>query len=312
MRELISSSVNINFMGKRYLCALLSTAAVAWAIWVFVSSGNQKYGTDFLGGSEFLVSFQGDFNSEKIRAGLAANGMPDVRVQAFQGTSNEYSIRLGEGSNPTEIRAKIDSALKAAFGDSAQVQKTDFVGPTIGEELQRSALLAVGLGLVGILIYIAVRFEFAVGLGSIIALFHDVIISTGIYIASGHLIGMATLAGALTIVGYSVNDTVVVFDRVREEREKKKNANIVQVVNSALNFTLSRTVITHVLTLFSALALYFVGTGDIKDLSLYLCAGIVLGCYSTIFIVAPVVIAWEKFRGREGVVTVAQAQAKRA
>lgn len=312
MRELISTSVRIDFMGKRYLCALLSIAAVSWAIWVFVSSGSQKYGTDFLGGSEFLVTFQGDFNSEKIRAGLAANGMPDARVQGFQGTANEYSIRLGEGGNPTEIRARVDSALKAAFGESAQVQKTDFVGPTIGGELQRSALIAVGLGLLGILIYIAIRFEFAIGLGSIIALFHDVIIATGIYIASGHLIGMATLAGALTIVGYSVNDTVVVFDRVREERQKRKNVDITKVVNEALNFTLSRTVITHVLTLFSALALYLVGTGDIKDLSLYLCAGIVLGCYSTIFIVAPIVIAWEKFRGRERAATIAQVQVKRA
>jgi preprotein translocase subunit SecF len=215
-------------------------------------------------------------------------------------------------SDPTAIRAKIDSALKGAFGDAAQIQKTDFVGPTVGHELQRSALIAVALGLIGMLIYIAIRFEFAVGLGSIVALFHDVIIATGIYIASGHLIGMATLAGALTIVGYSVNDTVVVFDRVREERAKKKSHDIAAVVNEALNFTLSRTVITHVLTLISALALYVIGTGDIKDLSLYLVAGIVLGSYSTIFIVAPIVVAWEKFKGREGVVTVSQAQAKRA
>lgn len=312
MRELLSSSVNINFMGKRYICALLSLAAIVWAIWVFVSAGSQKFGTDFLGGSEFLVSFQGDFDSEKIRTSLAANGLPDARVQAFQGTSNEYSIRLGEGSNPTEVRAKVEAALKSAFAGSAQIQKTDFVGPTIGAELQSSALIAVGLGLVGILLYIAFRFELSVGLGSIVALFHDVTIATGIYIASGHLIGMATLAGALTIVGYSVNDTVVVFDRVREERQKRKGAEIASIVNEAINFTLSRTVITHVLTLFSALALYIVGTGDIKDLSLYLCAGIALGCYSTIFIVAPVVIAWERFRGRAGVVTVAQVQAKRA
>lgn len=312
MRELISSSIKIDFMGKRHICAFLSTVAVAWAVWVFISTGDSKFGTDFLGGSEFLVSCAGEFDSEKLRAGLSAQGLSDVRVQAFQGMANEYSIRLSEGSNPTETRTKIESALKGAFGDAVQIQKTDFVGPTVGKELQRSAMIAVALGLLGILVYIAVRFEFAVGLGSIIALFHDVIISTGIYIASGHLIGMATLAGALTIVGYSVNDTVVVFDRVREERQKRKNYDITAVVNEALNFTLSRTIITHVLTLFSALALYLVGTGDIKDLSLYLCAGIVLGCYSTIFIVAPVVIAWEKFKSRDEIATVAQAQAKRA
>ncbi len=148
------------------------------------------------------------------------------------------------------------------------------------------------------LVYIAFRFEVSVGVGTIVALFHDVVISTAVYIASGHLIGMATLAGALTIVGYSVNDTVVVFDRVREERAKRKRYNLAGIINEALNFTLSRTVITHVLTLFSVVALFLIGEGDIKDLSLYLLAGIVLGAYSTIFVVSPVVLFWERWRGR--------------
>ena len=133
------------------------------------------------------------------------------------------------------------------------------------------------------------------------ALIHDVVIATGVYLVSGHIIGMATLAGALTIIGYSVNDTVVVFDRVREQRNKKKGAKLVDVVNEALNFTLSRTVITHLLTFFSALALYVFADGDIKDLSLYLCAGIVLGSYSTIFIVSAVVIMLEGNKSSETV-----------
>jgi preprotein translocase SecF subunit len=141
-----------------------------------------------------------------------------------------------------------------------------------------------------------------VGLGTVVALIHDVTIATGIYLISGHMVGMATLAGALTIVGYSVNDTVVIFDRVREERKKKRSYNMKDVVNEALNFTLSRTVITHVLTLFSALALYIVGTGEIKDLSLYLVAGIVLGAYSTMFVVSPIVVWWEGRKIGEGAV----------
>jgi preprotein translocase SecF subunit len=170
-------------------------------------------------------------------------------------------------------------------------------------------MLAVFLGILGILVYIAFRFEFAVGLGTIVALFHDVIIATGIYLVSGHVIGMATLAGALTIIGYSVNDTVVVFDRVREERRKRKSYNIVDVINEAQNFTLARTVITHMLTFFSAVALYVLGGGDIKDLSLYLCAGILLGSYSTIFIVSSVVIMIE---GRKGVEAPAASRAAKA
>jgi len=301
MKEIIPRDSKIDFMSMVPVCMVLSALAIIASFYVFMSRGEGSFGTDFSGGHEFLVTFQGDFDSEKIRAGLASQGVQDARVQAFQGAVKEYSIRLLEAADVETVRGKVEGALKGAFGDAATIQKTDFVGPTVGKELRRSALLAVILGLIAILIYIAMRFEFSVGLGSIVALFHDVVIATGIYIASGHLIGMATLAGALTIVGYSVNDTVVVFDRVREERGKRKNADLSAVISEALNFTLSRTIITHVLTLFSAVALYLIGEGDIKDLSLYLVAGILLGAYSTIFVVSPVALYWERYRGRDSV-----------
>lgn len=312
MRELIGHDVKINFMGMRSLCAAISVVCVAASLFLFINKGDSKYGTDFSGGYEFLVSFQPGFDSEQIRTGLAAQKLDEVRVQGFQGATNEFSIRLGEGGaaeGSDVVRQKVESALKAAFGEVFAVQKTDYVGPTVGKELRTSALMAIGLCLVGILLYIAFRFEFAVGVGTIVALFHDVIISTGVYLASGHLISMATLAGALTIVGYSVNDTVVVFDRVREEQRKRKGVSLATLVNEAINFTLSRTIITHMLTLFSALALYLIGGGEIKDLSLYLCAGIICGSYSTIFIVAPVVILLE---GRKAAKAVAAPRAAKA
>jgi preprotein translocase subunit SecF len=311
MMELIPHDSKIDFLGKRGLCIPLSILLVAASVYFFISSGESKYGTDFSGGHEFLVTFTGGQDSEQIRQGLTAQNVPDARVQAFQGQAKEFSIRLGEVGDAQTIRGKVEAALKGAFGDTYTIQKTDYVGPTVGKELRTSASLAVAVGLIGILIYVAFRFEFSVGLASILALFHDVIISTGVYLLSGHQIGMATLAGALTIVGYSVNDTVVVFDRVREERNKRKNADLGAVVNEALNFTLSRTIITHLLTFFSALALYVIGGGEIADLSLYLCAGIVCGAYSTIFVVAPFVVFWERFRGRDGV-TVSNLQAKKA
>lgn len=307
MKELISTNAKINFMSKRFVCMLISLAAFVGSVFVFVKQGDSKYGTDFLGGHEFLVSFNGDLNSEKIRQGLASQQLEGARVQAFQGAKNEYSIRLGETGDADAVRGKVEGALKAAFGDAFTIQKTDYVGPTVGRELRESALWAVGLGILGMLVYIAIRFEFAVGVGTIVALVHDVVIATGIYLLSGHIIGMATLAGALTIVGYSVNDTVVVFDRVREQRNKRKGAGLVEIVNEALNFTLSRTVITHLLTFFSALALYVFADGDIKDLSLYLCAGILLGSYSTIFIVSSVVIMLEGKKSQEGVRPTARA-----
>lgn len=309
MRELISTTTKIDFMGKRHICMVLSLIAVAASVYVFVQKGDAKYGTDFTGGNEFLVSFTGDFDSEKIRAGLASQQIADARVQAFQGAASEYSIRLSEAGSSDEVRAKVETALKGAFGDAFKIQKTDYVGPTVGRELRESAIMAVSLGILGMLLYIAVRFEFALGVGTIVALMHDVTISTGIYVASGHLIGMATLAGALTIVGYSVNDTVVIFDRVREEKAKRRSYKLVDVVNEAINFTLSRTVITHVLTLISALALYIIGDGEIKDLSLYLVAGIVLGAYSTIFIVSPIVVFLEGRKSEKTTATVRDAQA---
>ena len=307
MKELIPTNATIDFMSKRFVCMLLSLMAFIASVYVFLQTGDEKYGTDFLGGHEFLVSFNGDFDSEKIRSGLAAQNIEGARVQAFQGARNEFSIRLGEAGEADAVRNKVEGALKGAFGDVYTIQKTDYVGPTVGRELRTSALWAVSLGILGMLIYIAIRFEFAVGVGTIVALVHDVVIATGIYLLSGHIIGMATLAGALTIVGYSVNDTVVVFDRVREQRNKKKGARLVDIVNEALNFTLSRTVITHLLTFFSALALYVFADGDIKDLSLYLCAGILLGSYSTIFIVSSVVIMLEGGKSTEPVAKAAKA-----
>lgn len=305
MRELLSSKISIDFLGKSALCAVLSVALVTASLFVWFNTGDAKYGTDFSGGHELLLKFTGNIEPEQVRVALSEGGEPDARVQNFQGESQEISIRL-QSSETTEIlRQKIDKALSLKFADQYQVLKSDFVGPTVGAELREKALIAVALSILSILIYVAFRFEFAVGVGTVVALAHDVIISTGIYLISGHTISMATLAAALTIVGYSVNDTVVVFDRVREERSKRPSADIGQIVNESLCFTLSRTVITHVLTLFSALALFIFGSGEIKDLSLYLVAGIVLGAYSTIFVVAPIAVLWERRRNSAQQLTVA-------
>jgi preprotein translocase SecF subunit len=301
MMELISHSIRIDFMGKKPFFLLLSIVAFALAVFTWVKKGDARWGIDFSGGYEFLVQFP-----------VEQAGIEDARVQSFQGSANEFGVRMGGSENSREIRDKVEGALKSAFGDGFSVVKIDYVGPTVGAELQSKALIAVVISVVFILIYIAIRFEFAVGIGSIVALVHDVVISTGIYLALGHTISMAALAAILTIVGYSVNDTVIVFDRVREERNKRRDVTLTTLVNESLNMTLSRTIITHILTFFSALALYLFGGGEIADLSLYLVVGIVCGAYSTIFIVAPVVIWWEQFRGRDVEVVSSKARASAA
>ncbi len=220
-----------------------------------------------------------------------------VIVQSFELGSNEFSLRLGGAEDPKAVKEKVSTALKASYQDKFEILKTDFVGPTVGKELRRKALIACLIGLVGILLYVGFRFEASFAVGAVVALFHDVIIAMGIVLAAGHEVSMGTLAVALTIVGYSVNDTIIIFDRIREEILKRKDFELIPLFNEAISCTLSRTIITSILTLFSALALYLLGGGPIEDISLFLVVGIVVGTYSSIFIASPLVLAWEWVRG---------------
>jgi preprotein translocase subunit SecF len=189
------------------------------------------------------------------------------------------------------------NAVKAAYsGQEIRVLKTDYVGPTVGEELRKKALWATVAGLVFILLYLTFRFEFAFGLGAVVAIFHDVTVSIGIYLAAGFTINMGTIAAALTILGYSVHDTIVVFDRVREELNHRKSFVLSELLNDCINSTLSRTLITTMLTIFSVAALLIFGGSTIADMSFFLLVGLISGTYSTVYIAAPVVLAWEHFR----------------
>ena len=295
--EFISSTTKFNFLGKAPFAIAFSLLTVIGSIYLWVNLGSAKYGVDFVGGHELVVHLE-NATSESVRAALEKTDLPEVSVQSFELQTSDFAIRMGgEASETEKVRQTVDTALKATFGEKAEIRKTDFVGPTIGHELRQRAILATALGLLAIMIYVAFRFEFAFALGAVVALFHDVIVSMGIFLVTGHSLGMSSLAAALTIIGYSVNDTIVIFDRVREELLRQKKYNIVELFNYCINLTLSRTIITHVLTLFSALALYLIGGSSIADLSLFLVAGIVAGTYSTIYIASPVAIAWHRFRG---------------
>lgn len=295
--QIISGTTKFDFLGKAPFAILFSILTIAGSLYLWFSLGTAKYGVDFVGGHEIVVHVE-NASSETVRAALEKTDLPEVSVQSFELQSSEFAIRLGgEASETEKVRQTVDFALKSTFGEKAEIRKTDFVGPTIGHELKQRAILATFLGLFAIMIYVAFRFEFAFALGAVVALFHDVIVSMGIFLVTGHSLGMSSLAAALTIIGYSVNDTIVIFDRVREELLRQKKYNIVELFNYCINLTLSRTIITHLLTLFSALSLYLIGGSSIADLSLFLVAGIVAGTYSTIYIASPVAIAWHRFRG---------------
>lgn len=290
MFELVPTGTKIDFLGKRHIAIFFSLCLVALAFYKWVSMGESKYGVDYRGGTEMVVRIKEAIDPQVLRDALQKGGIENAVVQSFEIGSHEYSIRLsGEG-----VKGQVEAALKAAIQDKFEVLQTDVVGPTMGEELRRKALIAICIGLLALLAYVAFRFEFAFALGAVVAVFHDVIVATGLYLAFGGEINASTLAGALTIVGYSINDTIVIFDRVREEILRgHKHKDLVALFNHCMNSMLGRTIITNLLTFFSALALLIFGGGAIQDLSLYLVFGLIAGTYSTIFIASPVVLAWE-------------------
>lgn len=297
--EIISAKTKFDFLGKGKYAMLLSAIVIAFSVYLWVNTGEAKYGVDYKGGHEIIVQFSKKVATADVRNAVKKNGIESAIVQEFEAGSSEFSVRLpGEFEGAKEIRDKISTAFRS-LDNSAKILATNFIGPTIGKELRRNALIAIIVSLIGMLAYITYRFEFAFALGAVVALFHDVIVCLGIYLFTGRTLSMITLAAALTIVGYSVNDTIIVFDRIREEMIKRKEFVLKEVVNFSINATLSRTIITSLLTFFSALALLIFGGGAISDLALFLVVGIITGTYSTIFIASPVALAWERFATKD-------------
>lgn len=297
--DIIPAGTNIDFLGKSKYAFFFSFLLTLGAIYAWYITGPNKYGIDFTGGNEFVIKVTDDVNSDTIRQALNDAHFENVIVQSFEAGSHEYSVRLGnQGVDAKTTKDLVDSALKAKLQDKYSIEKSDFVGGLVGDELKMNALIALSLGLLAILIYVTVRFEFSFALGAVVALFHDVTVCVGVYLLVGHTLTMAAVAAALTIIGYSVNDTIVIFDRVREEVKRRKNPNLREILNESVNVMLGRTIVTTGLTFFSAVVLLVVGGGAISDLSLFLVVGIFIGCYSTIYIASPVALAWERFRGR--------------
>lgn len=291
------SQITFDYISKAKFAFVFSFIVIVGSFYVWFQTGDGKFGIDYKGGHELIVKIGSDADTSSIRNALKGEGLANAVVQAFEAASNEYSIRIsGEAGDSKTVRGQLTSALKDKFGKEVDIVKSDFVGPTIGQELRRKAIVALIVGLIGILCYVTYRFEFAFALGAVAALFHDVIVCLGIYLFTGRVLDVGTLAAALTIVGYSVNDTIIVFDRMREEMAKAKKFDLQGLMNYSISNTLSRTVITSLLTLFSAVALLIFGGGAISNLSLFLVVGVITGTYSTIFIASPVALLWEGWR----------------
>ena len=249
-----------------------------------------NFGIDFKGGTLIeLRSSESKINVSSLRDNLSQMNLGDVSVKRF-GNDLDYLVKFENKNNKENIINEIKSNLDKSFGNNFDFRRVENVGPKVSSELLRSGIIAISFSLAIMLIYIWIRFEWQFSLGAIIALFHDVIITLGLFSLLGLEINLSIIAAVLTIVGYSMNDTVVIFDRVRENLRKYSDIKIFELTNISINETLSRTIITSVTTLLALLAIYFFGGEILKGFSLAMILGVIFGTYSSIYIANTVLV----------------------
>lgn len=292
--ELIRPDTRFDFIGKKKYALWISTAVILLSLGSIFLHGGLKYGVDFAGGILIQTKFSKAVEISDIRGALESSGFKDAVVQRFGGES-EFLIRVEKSAGDLESLSKsIQTMLQERFKDKAvEIRRTEVVGPKVGKELKKKALLAVGLSFAAILIYVAFRFhQFAYGLGGIVALFHDIIVTYGAISIFGLEYSLSLLAVILTIIGFSINDTIVIFDRVRENLKKLRKEEIETVFNVSINETLGRTILTTGTVMMVVLILFFFGGPVIHDFATALLVGLITGTYSTIYVASPVVLLW--------------------
>lgn len=286
--QLLKQSLNIDFLGRRKIAWVVSIVLLLASI-ASLSIRGLNLGIDFTGGTIVEVGYSQSVELAPVRAALAAAQFDDVIVQHF-GTAKDVLIRLpaSESVKAAEISNQVLRALEST-GDLT-MRRVEFVGPQVGDELRDDGGLAVLYALVAILIYVMLRFEFRFSLGSVAALIHDVLLTVGFFSITQAPFDLTVLAAVLAVIGYSLNDTIVVFDRIRENFRKMRKATPLEVINGSINQTLSRTIMTSLTTLFVLLALFFVGGEVIHSFALALLVGVLIGTYSSIYIASSLLV----------------------
>jgi len=292
MFELIKN-VNIDFLSKRKLAGMISGAVILAGLVSIVLHGGPLYSIDFEGGTEIQVLFTESTSVESVREALSDIGYGDAAIRSF-GNEDEFLIHVKTSTKSEEQVNTIREALASIHGGGYEIRRLETVGPKIGKELKGDMISAVLIAMAGIVIYISIRFQFMYAIGALVALTHDVLITLGLFSLLNMEISLSVLAAFLFIVGYSLNDTIVVFDRVRENAKEKRHDSFLSVINLSLNQTLNRTVITSLTTLTVVLILLFFGGEVIKPFAFALTVGLIVGTYSSIFVAAPVVLAWDE------------------
>ncbi|WP_253806317.1 protein translocase subunit SecF [Hydrogenovibrio sp. JE_KL2] len=281
----------INFMGQRKIAMVASTILIIASIVGILTKG-LNFGIDFTGGTIIELAYDKPANVDKIRQNLQANGFDQAVVQNF-GSAEDVLIRIAprEGVNSSKISNQILGVLKSNNDDKIDLRRVEFVGPQVGDELTEDGFLAVIYALIGILIYVALRFEFRFSVGAVAALIHDVTITVGVFAWTQAQFDLTVLAAILAVIGYSLNDTIVVFDRVRENFRIERQGSPVDVTNLAVNQMLARTIMTSFTTLVVLIALFIFGGEIIHNFAMALIVGIVVGTYSSTYIASAIALA---------------------
>ncbi len=292
--EFIKPGTNFDFVGKRNIAIGISIVLIVISILSVVMHKGLNFGIDFAGGTIIQVKFTKTTPADAIRKTFQNIKIDDAIIQEIG--QNEVIVRTNQPMTK-ELQAKVEEAMNGQFGTgNFEIRRIEFVGPKVGKDLTTKAILAIVFAWLGMLIYIAWRFEFRYGLGAIIALIHDTIIVVGALSLLNKEFTLTIVAALLTVIGYSINDTIVVFDRIRENRKKDLKKSLADIINASVNETLSRTILTAVTVFLVLLALFFLGGPVIHDFSFALLVGLVIGTYSSIFIASPIVLYFENLQ----------------
>ncbi|MDH3972899.1 MAG: protein translocase subunit SecF [Deltaproteobacteria bacterium] len=294
--ELIRSGTNIDFVGKRGTALIFSLSLIIITMASLILRNGPNYGIDFAGGTLVHVKFNDTALSiDSLRDSLAKVDLGDVLVQDFGEGAGEYLIRIEKGTGKVEdLSHSVKGQLSDSFGaGSYEVRRVEMVGPQVGDDLKTKALMAILYAMGGILIYVSLRFEFRYALGAIIAIAHDVLVTVGAFAVTGYEISLPVIAAILAVIGYSLNDTIIVYDRIRENMKRVKKGQEESCINQSINETLSRTILTSVTTLIVVLALFLYGGGVIHNFAFALLVGVLIGTYSSIFVASPVLIYYD-------------------
>ena len=291
--QLFKNETRFDFMGKIKAAMILSGIVILIGLGSIVFSGGLKYGIDFAGGTLVDLQFKNPPDIEVIRDGLKTIGLGESTIQEF-GSKKDILIRVERSEEKLEaVGAMVKRSLSGKFNsDEITVERVEMVGPKVGRDLREKALLSILYAIIGIVIYISWRFEFQYAIAAIIALIHDVLVTMGAFSILDKEFTLVIVAAFLTIIGYSLNDTIVVFDRIRENLRRKGKLSLSEIINSSINQTLSRTLLTSGTTLLVVLALFFFGGEIIHDFSFALLVGVFVGTYSSIFIASVFLVYW--------------------